>query len=330
VNDDPRLRLGAAPDGVSPPRTDVLPVDLWAAPPVRPKFQHRYTPHIVLFLLTFLTTTFKEAFWYAFYAVEAGSAGPSQYFTAATFVQGLWYSLPVLAILGAHEFGHYILCRRHQVDASLPYFLPAPLPLTGTLGAVIRIRQAFPSKRALFDIGVAGPIAGFIVALPFLYLGIVLSDVRPTANYAGLYFGEPLLFKAFAQLHFGAIPEGHDIFLHPMGMAAWFGLLATALNLMPFGQLDGGHLVYSLVGRKSSYVSLATIIGAILLTIRSPSWIVVTLMMLAMAFVLGLRHPRVMDEETPLDPGRRLVFVFAVVMFALCFTPVPIQMFFGS
>jgi membrane-associated protease RseP (regulator of RpoE activity) len=301
------------------------PVDVWAAPPPRPKFQHRYAPHIVLFVLTLFTTSFRNGW----FALSAGLPDPLQYFSPAMFLEGLWYSLPVLAVLGAHEFGHYFYCRRHQVDASLPYFLPAPLPLTGTLGAVIRIRQAFPSKRALFDIGVAGPIAGFLMLLPFLYFGITLSEVQSVSNYGGLYFGEPLLFKFVARLHFGAIPTGHDIFLHPMGMAAWFGMLATALNLLPFGQLDGGHLVYSVLGRRSSYVSIATIVVALGLTLLSLSWIFVTVMMLVMAALLGVRHPRIVDEDTPLDPARRLVFLFAILMFVLCFTPVPIQIFLG-
>ena len=300
-----------------------MPVDLWAAPPTRPKFQHRYTIHIVLLLLTLVTATLRPAW----EALTAGVLPTPAFFSWPVIVAGLWYAVPVLIILGAHEFGHYGFCRRHDVDATLPYFLPAPLPITGTFGAVIRIRQAFPSKRALFDIGVAGPIAGFVALLPFLYFGVTMSQVMPTPAYPVPYFGEPLLFKLVARLHFGVIPEGHDIFLHPMGVAAWVGMLATALNLLPFGQLDGGHLVYSVLGRRASWVSLGTIAVALGLTFRSPSWIFITVMMVTMAVLLGLRHPRVIDEDTPLDPGRRAVFVCAVVIFAVCFTPVPVEIF---
>lgn len=319
----------------SPESPDVPPVGefdpatlhVWApAPPAPalPKFQHRYRPHLILFFLTLATTSWVRAIEYAWFA---GDANPFRLFTLATFVDGLWYSLPLLAILGAHEFGHYFACRWHDVDASLPYFLPAPLPLTGTLGAVIRIREAFPSKCALFDIGVAGPIAGFVMLLPFLYLGVSMSEVVRMTSPSGLSLGEPLLFKAMAWLRFGHLAEGYDIMLHPLGFAAWFGMLATALNLMPFGQLDGGHVTYSLLGRRAAWVSVATLAAAVLLTVHSMSWLSMTLMMLVMAFFLGVRHPRVIDEHTPLDARRRIIALFALIIFLICFTPVPIDTF---
>ena len=168
----------------------------------------------------------------------------------------MWYSVPLLAILTAHEFGHYFACRYYNVDATLPYFIPAPLPLTGTLGAVIRIREAFPSKRALFDIGVAGPIAGFVVLVPLLIWGISMSTVGPVPDGA-IYFGEPLLWKLLEWAFFGFIPAGSDVMLHPVGFAAWWGMLATALNLLPFGQLDGGHIMYARLGRYATRVSAA-------------------------------------------------------------------------
>ena len=308
---------------VPPFETATLP---WLPPPRR-KFQHRYVRHIVLFLLTFLTTSFVDGFFYLWFA---DSAQPLAGFTLPVFLHGLWYSVPVLTILGAHEFGHYFLCRKHNVDATLPYFLPAPLPLSGTLGAVIRIREAFPSKRALFDIGVAGPIAGFVALLPFLYFGLSLSSVVDMRDRVSFSLGEPLLLKFVAHQIFGDLKPGFDIALHPMGMAAWWGMLATALNLMPFGQLDGGHLVYSLLGRRSAYVSMATLGAAIVLTSYSSSWVSMTIMMLIMAFLLGVRHPRIVDEDTPLDGGRRLIALVAFVIFVLCFTPVPLELFIGE
>lgn len=274
-------------------------------PPVRPKFQHRYWLHLLLFVVTLGTTTLTG---------------------------GFWYSIPVLLILGAHEFGHYVLCRMHDVDATLPYFIPGPPPpilLTGTFGAVIRIRQAFPSTRALFDIGIAGPIAGFVVLVPFLAWGIHYSQVLPIQE-PRIWLGEPLLIKAIIRLQFGVIPTGYDVSLHPMAFAAWWGMLATALNLMPFGQLDGGHIVYSLVGRRAWMVSVATLAGVVLLTVVSWSWIAMTIMLLVMALVLGVHHPRVIDDTTSLGTTRRLLAVFALVMFLLCFTPVPIEVIFGS
>ena len=316
----------------SPSADPGLPFDGLSWRPT-PKFHHRYGRHIVLLLLTFATTTFAGALAYGGFQETVGLFQRTSLFSFSFLAGGLWYSVPVLLILGAHEFGHYALCRIHDVDATLPYFIPAPpvFLITGTLGAVIRIREPFPSKRALFDIGVAGPIAGFLMLLPLLYWGVSLSRLVPvTHDETMIYFGEPLLYKAMAWLHFGSIPNGYDVSLHPMGFAAWWGMLATALNLMPFGQLDGGHLVYSLLGRRAAWVSVATLLAAALLTTRSASWISMMVVMVVMAVVMGLHHPRVIDEETPLDGNRRLLALLALVMFVLCFTPVPIQTFFGK
>ena len=293
-----------------------------------PKFQHRYFRHLALFLATLLTTTWAGAEQYFGFQQSIGHAIPRVLPWTAIF-EGFWYSLPVLVILGLHEFGHYVYCRKHNVDATLPYFIPVPLVLmTGTLGAVIRIREAFPSKKSLFDIGVAGPIAGFIALIPFLYLGICLSPVVHIApNSDGIFFGDPMLLKMLRWIRYGPLPADADLMMHPMLFAAWWGMLATALNLLPFGQLDGGHITYAVFGRRAAAISLATLGTVVLLTARSMSWVSVTVMMLLMAFVVGFRHPRIVDEETPLDARRVAVAVFALVMFVLCFTPVPIRMF---
>ena len=297
----------------------------WPVWPARPKFQHRYGVHLLLFALTFFTTTFAQsigAVW-----MTGGAVGVQTAFTWELFRSGLWYSLPLLTILSAHEFGHYFACRRHNVDATLPYFLPAPLPLTGTLGAVIRIKEPFPSKRALFDIGVAGPIAGFVALVPFLYWGMRLSTVAmlPADGGGVIYFGEPLLWKVIEYGCFGAIPEGADVMVHPLGFAAWWGLLATALNLLPFGQLDGGHIMYAALGRHAALLSRGTLAVVVLLTLQSASWAAMALMMIVMAFYFGFRHPRVVNEDIMLTPARRMVAIAALLIFVLCFTPVPIQ-----
>lgn len=315
---------------------DFQPLVVPTPPP--PKFQHRYRWHVVLFLLTLLSTTFAGWGHYLDYRYSVGALTPQDLalgtWTSAqflsSFAHGLIYSVPILLILGAHEFGHYWYCRRHQVDATLPYFLPAPPPLfTGTFGAVIRIKEPFPSTRALFDIGVAGPIAGFVVLIPFLYWGIVHSTVVKFPESTNvIYFGEPLLLKAIAWWHFGTLEKGFDIVLHPTGFAAWFGMLATALNLMPFGQLDGGHIAHAVFGSRARVVSIATLAITVLLTLVSMSWISMALIMLAMAFFLGVRHPRIPDEGAPLDGRRRLVAFGALLIFVLCFTPVPIETFF--
>lgn len=318
---------GPPPD--PPPNFEVLPpAPSWAIPPPRRRFQHRYRRHLILFGLTIFTTTWSGSCHYQGFLLSQGLPVEPALFAWSYVVQGLWYSIPLLLILGAHEFGHYAYCRVHQVDATLPYFIPAPIPLTGTLGAVIRIREAFPSKRALFDIGVAGPIAGFVMLIPLLYVGVAMSQVVSFPESANvIYFGEPLLLKAMVWLHFGVLPNGTDITLHPMGFAAWWGLLATAINLLPFGQLDGGHIAYSVLGRRASVVSAATLMVAVLLTFWSSSWMAMTGILIVMSFVLGIRHPRVIDEHVPLDPTRRAIAIFAVVMFIVSFTPVPVEMF---
>ena len=285
------------------------------APP--PKFQHRYATHIALFLATLASTTFIGGF-------DGASTD---------WLHGLWYSLPILFILTCHEFGHYLACRRHNVDATLPYYLPLPIPgtLTGTLGAVIRIREAFPSKQALFDIGVAGPIAGFVALIPFLIYGVAHSTVVAIDPHADVvWLGEPLLFKLVKWTTIGTLAPGTDITIHPMGFAAWFGMLATALNLLPFGQLDGGHISYSVFGPKARYVSMTTLAVAVGLTFWSLSWISMAVMMTAMAWFLGFGHPRIIDEHEPLDPRRRLIAIAALIIFILCFTPVPIETLFNG
>ena len=300
---------------------------VWTPP--RKKFQHKYGRHIVLFVLTFVTTTFAQSFLVLFITLTEGLPVPAGLFGWETFRAGLWYSLPLLTILGAHEFGHYFACRRYNVDATLPYFLPAPIVLTGTLGAVIRIREAFPSKRALFDIAVAGPIAGFVALIPFLLLGVWWSTTAESPE-VGMYFGEPLLFKAVEWVRFGPLAPKVDVFLHPMGFAAWFGMLATALNLMPFGQLDGGHLAYALFGRRAAWVSVATLGAALGLTLLSSSWIAMTVMLVVMALFLGVRHPRVWDEHESVGNGRKLIAFLTLIIFVICFTPVPVEFIFGG
>ncbi len=324
-----RPPLPRFPDNLSPERPpgppDEYGVPIDAIPAPRPRFQHRYRVHALWLVATILTTTAAGGFHY--YAFLSGFNGPGAPLSLELLWGAFWYSGTLLAILGAHEMGHYVMCRVHQVDATLPYFLPAPLPLTGTIGAFIKIREPFRSKVALFDIGVGGPIAGFVVLLPALFLGIAMSTLEQLpATFDGLSLGEPLLFQWAARIVWGAIPDGYSLNLHPMAFAAWFGLIATALNLLPFGQLDGGHIAYAAVGRRATIVSLLTILVAIALTaFSSSSWFVVTLMMLAMLFTIGARHPRVPDEDVPLDPVRVWIAIAAAIIFVLCFTPAPIE-----
>jgi membrane-associated protease RseP (regulator of RpoE activity) len=291
------------------------------------KFQDRVWLHGLLFLLTIVTTTLVGADQYAgFLADFKQQPGPLPMTVPSLLLRGFWYSGTILGILGCHELGHYFACRYYGVDASLPYFLPVPISITGTLGAFIRIREPIPQKRMLFDIGIAGPIAGFLVAVPALFFGVAMSHVvKMPENFVGLELGEPLLFKGVSWLLWGATPDGYSLNLHPMAFAAWFGLLATALNLFPIGQLDGGHISYAVLGPRSTVVTFVMLGVALVLTFFSASWIVWTGLLMVMLFMVGPRHPRVFDEEEPLDRARLVLALCAVVIFMLCFTPAPIQ-----
>jgi membrane-associated protease RseP (regulator of RpoE activity) len=235
-------------------------------------------------------------------------------------LHGLPFSLTLLTILMAHEMGHYLTARYYRVDVSLPYFLPAPT-LIGTLGAFIRIRSAIYSKRALFDIGVAGPLAGFVTLLAPLAAGLSLSKVAPDVVHRGdLIFGNPLLLRLFELVWFPGVPAG-DIYLHPVARAAWVGLLATALNLLPIGQLDGGHILYSFVGEKMRWLSRLFV--ALLVPMGfyfAYSWLVWA----ALLFFFGMRHPVIYDPY-PIGRRRTWLGIAALVILILSFTLSPVR-----
>jgi len=282
--------------------------------------------HATLFLLTLATTTLVGAEHYVGFLSDFRHAA-SPPFGWSLVARGFWFSGTLIAILGCHELGHYLTCRYYDVDASLPFFLPVPLWPSGTLGAFIRIREPIPEKRMLFDIGIAGPIAGFLVAVPALFLGTAMSHVVPSPeDTRGLVeIGEPLLVKVASSLIWGELRDGYTLSMHPMLFAAWFGLLATALNLFPIGQLDGGHISYAVLGRRSTYVTYAAVSVTASLSYFSTNWIAWTVLTVAMLLAFGPRHPRVVDEHVPLDRRRMALALFALVMFVLCFTPAPIR-----
>jgi membrane-associated protease RseP (regulator of RpoE activity) len=301
----------------------------WQAIP--PPRRTRGWVYLLLFAVTVVTTTFMGALHYFSFA-QGFSPDPNVQLPLADpafYVSGLWYAGTILAILGCHEMGHYVACRHYRVDATLPFFLPAPPPvLTGTFGAVIRIRSRIPSKRALFDIGIAGPIAGFLVAVPTLFVGLLLSRIeRVPEDFSGFSLGEPLLFRGVAWLLYGDVAAPASINLHPMGLAAWFGLIVTALNLFPIGQLDGGHIAYAVFGRRSFYVTIATALAAIALTFTSSSYLLFTLLIIGALFLFGPHHPPTLNDEDEVGRGRLWLAVFAALMLVVCFTPAPIEIF---
>ena len=236
----------------------------------------------------------------------------------------LWDGWPfaatLLGILVTHEFGHFWLSRIHRVPASLPLFIPGPPQFIGTFGAIIRLRSPIMNRRALFDIGVAGPIAGFIVAVAALILGLSYSTVVPRLGLYGLQLGEPLLLQFFAWVIFGPIPDTHDVLLHPIAFAAWFGFFITALNLIPLGQLDGGHVAYALFGRGQRTLAFTVIPILFVLGLWGwPGWI----LWAGLAGIAGLTHPPVLDPGTELGRGRLWVGWAAVAIFFVSFSPVP-------
>lgn len=287
--------------------------------------RERYWLHALLFLVTLLSTTVVgsalqadfdrnlpfdvEHYLYAFVNVWSH---PSLVW------QGLPFSLTLLTILLAHESGHYFACVYYGVDASLPYFIPAPT-LMGTFGAFIRIRSAIYSKRILFDVGVAGPIAGFVFLLPALAVGLAFSKVIPGIAHQGdIQFGTPGLLWILQKVIFPGVPAA-DIYLHPVARAAWIGILATALNLLPIGQLDGGHILYSLVGDRHKLLSKIFILALIPLGFRWWPW---WLWAVAL-FILARRHPVIVDPYD-IGAGRKWLALVSLIIFILCFTAAPV------
>jgi membrane-associated protease RseP (regulator of RpoE activity) len=229
--------------------------------------------------------------------------------------------LALFSIMLAHEMGHYVACRIYRVDATLPYFLPLPvLSLVGTVGAFIRIRAPFPNRRALFDIGIAGPLAGFVVCLPVVVLGVrEASLVHDAPRLFGDSLAEPLMFQWVIHAT-RTVPDGMTLAIGPLGMAAWFGLLLTALNLMPVGQLDGGHVVYALFRERAVLVSrLAWWACVAMIGFFGPSWILWAVLLR----VIGLRHPPTVDDAAPLGSMRVVVALLGLLVFVVSFLPNP-------
>ncbi len=235
---------------------------------------------------------------------------------------GVWYSLSVIAILLAHEMGHYLMCRRYRIPATLPFFIPFPLlnPF-GTLGAMIQIRGLMPNRRALFDVGAAGPIAGLLVTLPVIFLGVRLSQIVPVQqiNENAITLGESLAFKFISRLAIGSLPEDYEVMLHPLAYAGWVGLFVTSLNLLPIGQLDGGHIFYSLFGRRGFRLMPLFLVAFGILTIIYYGWGLLFILLL----LLGRRHPPPIDDFTPLDLKRKILAYIIFFIFVTSFTPMP-------
>jgi membrane-associated protease RseP (regulator of RpoE activity) len=270
--------------------------------------------NLALFLATLCTTLF----------VGAIMEGADPLRQPLTIVYGIPFSASLLLILGCHELGHYLTARAYGVQVSLPYFVPLPIPPLGTMGAIIRMRSPIPNRKVLFDVGVAGPLCGLVVALPILALGLALSPVKPLAGVI-LQEGNSLAYLFLKWLIKGPIPDGSDVMLHPMALAGWLGLFVTALNLMPLSQLDGGHIAYAVLGRgfRKAVWPFLGILVALFLVSRWEGWLV----WVVLAVALGLRHPPPLDDVTPLDRPRRRLAVVALALLVLLLTPLPFAVY---
>ena len=299
---------------------DAVAVQAW--PLAHTVERQRVALNLLLFLLTCVSTLMAGAFFFV------GSPTFDAFRSAALplplrFLAGVPFAATLIGILGTHEFGHYFTARHYNASVSLPYFIPAPPPfLFGTFGAIIRMRSPARDRNSLFDIAVAGPLAGLAVAIPATLLGLAWSVVGPTQGHFTV-FGNSLLWQFFVHLKFGAIPPGMMLYTHPMADAAWAGFLVTALNLFPVGQLDGGRIAYALFGRHHRVVGIMTF-GALLalgaLT-GAVNWFVWAALLF---FMVGFHHSHPLDDLTPLSPGRRLLGVLCLVLLVLLVPPIPI------
>lgn len=272
-----------------------------------------------LFVATIITTTLAGSFqWVSIYNKDWIEMISPEY-----ILQGfIFFSVPLMLILGIHEMGHYYASKKHNVDASLPYFIPLPPPIftLGTFGALISTREPIPDRKSLLDIGAAGPICGFLVAIPIALLGFYFMQQNPiyplTTNVEGVTIMYPLILQFFS--NFFTVPA--NTIIHPTAFAAWVGMFVTGLNLMPIGQLDGGHVSRALLKEKSKYVTWAAIATIIGLGFIYTGWLVIAIFIL---FLLGTQHPAPLNELHPLDNRRIIIGVAALLIFVLCFAPIP-------
>jgi len=268
--------------------------------------------HLLLFILTLLSTLF----------VGAMQTGVDLLKEPVKLYKGVPFSLTLMTILLSHELSHYFTSKKHGIKATLPYFIPAPT-IIGTFGAFIKMKSPIVTRKALIDIGASGPIAGFIISVLATIIGLQMSEVVPIAKTRGvLNLGDSILFSFLAKLVLGVTPADSDILLNPVAFAGWIGLFVTSINLIPVGQLDGGHIAYALLGEKQIRLSFLLILVMVSLGLLLwEGWFVWAVLLL----ILGLRHPPVIYWEIPLDYKRKFIGWLALVIFVLTFIPVPFK-----
>jgi membrane-associated protease RseP (regulator of RpoE activity) len=278
----------------------------------------KWVPNLVLLLITLLTTTLMGA---VMEQAEQLMANPRLLFQQPSLIlTGIPAALTIMSILGIHELSHYVVARKHGLETTLPFFIPVPFGF-GTFGAIIRIRTPWENRNALFDVGVAGPLAGLLVAFPLFFLGLMLSPARPPIP-EGTPLGSPLLLRGIEELVYAirGIPPEHEIYVNAMTFAAWFGLVVTGFNLLPVGQLDGGHVAYAVLGRWGKAVGIATLVGLVVLgTFVWSGWYVWA----AFIFLSGWQHPAPLNALQPLGRKRLILGILVFILTALLFTPAP-------
>lgn len=283
----------------------------------------------LLFAMTVISAFFVGFSWsinYKYAGILAQDPGivadPAVFLDSEIVILSLIYAVVLITILLGHELGHFLTCRYYRIDATLPYFIPAPT-IIGTLGAFIRIRSPITRKQQLFDIGIAGPLAGFLLSLPAVVYGLSVSKAVPAlAGEESLQFGYPLILSVIGDFFFKGIPAGYDLIPHPIAFAGWVGVLVTALNLFPVGQLDGGHIVYALLGPKSRKLAPFFLGAFVLMGIFFwIGWFVWALLI----YFLGLKHPHIYDEDQPLSSLRKFLGIMMLLVFILSFVPDPIK-----
>ncbi len=272
-------------------------------------------PHILLFVLTILSLLLVGAM------QAAGNRDSEGLF----LLDGWPFAVSMMLILGTHELGHYITARRHGLNVSLPYFIPFPLHIFGTLGAFILFREPTPNRKVMFDVGVAGPLAGLVVALPVLFIGLITSDIQPLPqDESYMVEGNSILYATAKYVVFGEFlpSDGEDVFVNQVAWAGWSGLLLTALNLIPAGQLDGGHITYTLLGDRARQLYWPMLAVFVALSLLSSVWWLLTFLFL----MFGRFYAVPLDNVTPLDIRRRRIAYLALVIFVLIFVPLPLRM----
>lgn len=269
--------------------------------------------HIILFIITFLTTL----------AAGALQKGVNVIKAPDRIMEGLPFAGTLMTILLCHEFSHYLSSKKHHTKATLPYFIPAP-SIIGTFGAFIKMKSPIITRKALIDIGASGPIAGFVVSVIACIIGLSMSEVVPLSQVEGaLSLGDSILFSFLSRVIKGVMPENHDVFLHPIAFAGWIGLFITSLNLIPIGQLDGGHIAFAILGERHRYLSIF-LVGTLGIfgIFFWEGWALWALLML----ILGIKHPPIIYWEVQLDPARRLVGILALIIFIITFIPSPFKL----